>query len=325
VDEGIDRSEWGPEDYEAERQARELVTLATGQPPPPPPPPPAAPPQGDETLTALGFLRRIGFRIRAFGRGSRLWLSLVALFAVLLTISGAIWVTTRNGDDAAADPGSGLIPAAAAESNGAAQGGDEPAGDLDPGVTPAPGAGDPEDPASEVDQPGGSAGDPEEPAGSSEQPGAGSDGASLADAVGVYRLVGSSAHDAMSPVVAEFYSAEGVLVVGADGAVSGEITYLYADEIGEAGGGDLADVVFDGTLTAVDLDAADDGFTFESTMEVVLDVTPRPPADDDVVVPAPFTRSITMQVVGVVDLDLGTIGLRQSGDQDDSGMVIFRR
>ena len=323
MDDGIDRSGWGPEDYEAERQAQELVSLATGQPPPPPPPPPAAPPQGDETLTALGFLRRIGFRIRAFGRGSRLWLSLVALFAVLLTISGAIWVTTRNGDDAAGDPGSGLQPAAAAESNAPAQGGDEPADGA--GVTPAPGAGDPEDPASEVDQPGGSAGDPEEPAGSSEQPGAGSDAASLADAVGVYRLVGSSAHDAMSQVVAEFYSADGVLVIDADGAVSGEITYLYADEIGESGGGDLADVVFDGTLTAVDLDAADDGFTFESTMEVVLDVTPRPPADDDVVVPEAFTRTVTMQVVGVVDLDLGTIGLRQSAEQADSGMVIFQR
>jgi hypothetical protein len=78
-------------------------------------------------------------------------------------------------------------------------------------------------------------------------------------------------------------------------------------------------------LATIPLDTDGERFTFATTLSVVLDVSPREPVDDDVVVPAPFTRTLTMEIIGVVDLESGTIGITQVGEGAGAGVVIFRR
>lgn len=133
----------------------------------------------------------------------------------------------------------------------------------------------------------------------------------LGSAAGVYRLQEQSLRVAVEPTVERFLSAEGAIVVEADGSVSGEYAYTYS-ETGldtRTGSEFVTEVTADTTIdptTTPRLEETDLGLSFDATMVVAFLADPSNGA--------PYTTTgASFGVTGLLDPASGLIELTVPG------------
>ena len=138
----------------------------------------------------------------------------------------------------------------------------------------------------------------------------------VSSAAGVYRLTTESARAAI-PSEYDFESAEGAIVVGEDGTVSGGFYYASTGPYAGSQARVVADLTIDPGAASPMLEPAESGFSFEATLLVWFSIEP---VDDD-----PYTNPGTNMVVeGFVDPATGR--LRLAPPEGTEGSILeFRR
>lgn len=132
-------------------------------------------------------------------------------------------------------------------------------------------------------------------------------GIPLSSAAGIYRLTTESARAAVGSGGYDFESAQGAIVVGEDGTVSGDFSYVFTGPYGGSQAQVTAEVTVDPNTSAPTLRPIEQGFTFDATLVVWFRIDP---VDDD-----PYTNPGTeLAVEGFVDPINGELLLAEGSD-----------